>query len=455
MGQAVVALGHPLNLGASMSVTDGIISAFRTIDGVRSIQTSAPINPGNSGGPLLNLKGEVVGMNTSVQRDIQDEDYFAQGIGFAIKFDVLSSRLEAMKSGQSSLPTPAPTPGAVTTQTPGYVFGPESGTIEHDPYSGFIDTYRADVSVSDAVIEARFYNPYSEQQGDWSNGFMFRHRRTGQFPSFHILVVHSNGSWYHYLRSTGDGEDDILLNTQYSRQISTATGGSNRIRIIAKGSEGWLFINGEFMTNLDLSGLTSAGSVYAVGSYFQDDGITGKSTRFENFTIRPLSRVYAPRDGKVTHDPDDGSIDTFNSRVSLTDGIIEARFFNPYGSSLGDWSSGFLFRHPRTNEFHAIVINQSGSWFHDLRLGNADETQDLASRYSSSISTTSSGNNHIRIIALGNDGWLFINGQYMEKLDLSGLSYTGRVSAIAGYYTGDGVTGYSTHFEDFTIWSAD
>ena len=52
VGEEVVALGHPLNLGASMSVTDGIISAFRTIDGVSSIQTSAPINPGNSGGPI-------------------------------------------------------------------------------------------------------------------------------------------------------------------------------------------------------------------------------------------------------------------------------------------------------------------------------------------------------------------------------------------------------------------
>ena len=125
-GEDVIALGYPLggDLRGSMTITKGIVSAFRSMRGISHIQTDAAINPGNSGGPLLNLNGEVVGMNTSVQRDIQGEDYFAQGIGFAIKFDVLNSRLTAMKSGQSSHPTPIPTPRVIATQTPGYVFGP-------------------------------------------------------------------------------------------------------------------------------------------------------------------------------------------------------------------------------------------------------------------------------------------------------------------------------------------
>ena len=178
-GEEVVALGYPLggDLRGSMTITKGIVSAFRFMRGISHIQTDAAINPGNSGGPLLNSEGEVVGMNTSVQRDIQGEDYFAQGIGFAIKFDVLNSRLTAMKSGQSSHPTPVPTPGAIATQTPGYVFGPESGSIEHNPYSGFIDVYKTSTSVNDAVIEARYFNPYSSYDGSWSSGFIFRRTR--------------------------------------------------------------------------------------------------------------------------------------------------------------------------------------------------------------------------------------------------------------------------------------
>ena len=80
-GETVIAIGNPY--GFSHTVTTGVISALdRTIeaeDGVFTdlIQTDAAINPGNSGGPLLNILGELVGINTA----IYDK---AQGIGFAI-----------------------------------------------------------------------------------------------------------------------------------------------------------------------------------------------------------------------------------------------------------------------------------------------------------------------------------------------------------------------------------
>ena len=450
-GEEVVALGHPLNLGGSMTITKGIVSAFRSARGVSYIQTDAAINPGNSGGPLLNLKGEVVGMNTSIQREIQGEDYSAQGIGFAIKFDVLNSRLTAMKSGQSSPPTPVTTPGAVATQTPRYVFGPESGSIEHDPYSGFIDVHKTNVSVVDAVIEARFFNPYSSYDGSWSSGFIFR-RTDANF--FHVVVINSDGAWYHYLR-TGDIDTEQDLAAEYSNYIDTTARGSNHIRVIANGSKGWLFINDAYVANLDLSGLIDPGGVSAVGSYFQDDGLAGQSTLFEDFTIRSLRRVYGPRNGSIKHDPDDGFIDDHEASLSLKDGIIEAEFSNPYASSQGDWSNGFLFRNSRSGEFHAVVIEEDQWWNHRLRLGDPDLSQEVETRRSSWVSVAVPGYNRIRIIALGTRGWLFINDIYIDDLDLSGLTTAGRVSAVVGYFRGDGIDGYSTSFQDFTIWSAD
>lgn len=93
VGQEVIALGYPLNLGETMTITKGIISALRTAEGVRYIQTDAAINFGNSGGPLLNRNGEVVGMNTTILREES-----AEGIGFAIQYDVLSEQLQTMKS---------------------------------------------------------------------------------------------------------------------------------------------------------------------------------------------------------------------------------------------------------------------------------------------------------------------------------------------------------------------
>jgi len=83
-GEFVIAIGNPL--GFDHTVTFGIISAVgRTITDVNGninfIQTDAAINPGNSGGPLLNLDGEVIGVNTAMQAN-------AQNIGFTIPIDI-------------------------------------------------------------------------------------------------------------------------------------------------------------------------------------------------------------------------------------------------------------------------------------------------------------------------------------------------------------------------------
>jgi len=89
IGQMVVAIGSPF--GQRWTLTSGIISALeRTIQGLGSysigsaIQTDAPINPGNSGGPLLNLNGEVVGINSQIISRTRSNS----GIGFAVPSDL-------------------------------------------------------------------------------------------------------------------------------------------------------------------------------------------------------------------------------------------------------------------------------------------------------------------------------------------------------------------------------
>ncbi|NEO55673.1 MAG: PDZ domain-containing protein [Okeania sp. SIO3B5] len=85
-GQWAIAIGNPL--GLDNTVTVGIISAIGRSSSqvgipdkrVRFIQTDAAINPGNSGGPLLNSRGQVIGINTAIRAD-------AQGLGFAIPIE--------------------------------------------------------------------------------------------------------------------------------------------------------------------------------------------------------------------------------------------------------------------------------------------------------------------------------------------------------------------------------
>jgi len=86
IGEQVVAIGYPLGLPGQVTVTTGVVSAVRTISGEEYIQTDAAVNPGNSGGPLVNLKGEVIGINTWGFTD----DYIGEGItnlNFAIPID--------------------------------------------------------------------------------------------------------------------------------------------------------------------------------------------------------------------------------------------------------------------------------------------------------------------------------------------------------------------------------
>jgi S1-C subfamily serine protease len=88
-GQWVIAIGNPYQF--SNTVTFGIISALaRNLDALDKnnlIQTDAPINPGNSGGPLINMKGEVIGINVAI-------DARATGIGFAIPINAVKNIMD-------------------------------------------------------------------------------------------------------------------------------------------------------------------------------------------------------------------------------------------------------------------------------------------------------------------------------------------------------------------------
>ena len=101
-GDWVMAIGNPFNEG--WTVTVGVISAmqrqYNVTDNRRNemIQTDAAINPGNSGGPLLNLRGEVIGMNTAIISNGGTEGNI--GIGFAIPINAIRDLLPQLSTGK-------------------------------------------------------------------------------------------------------------------------------------------------------------------------------------------------------------------------------------------------------------------------------------------------------------------------------------------------------------------
>lgn len=114
VGDWLVAIGNPYDF--DYTVTTGVLSAKeRTISiddeqGTRNykhlLQTDTAINPGNSGGPLLNMNGEVIGINTAVNSE-------AQGMGFAIPTSTISSVVNQLKNNESIPKEPVPYIGVV------------------------------------------------------------------------------------------------------------------------------------------------------------------------------------------------------------------------------------------------------------------------------------------------------------------------------------------------------
>jgi serine protease Do len=101
-GDWVMAIGNPFGLAHTVSV--GVISAlerpFPTSEGrsTQVLQTDAAINPGNSGGPLLNIRGEVIGINTAIYTDSRQAGNI--GIGFAVPINTVRELLPQLRKGK-------------------------------------------------------------------------------------------------------------------------------------------------------------------------------------------------------------------------------------------------------------------------------------------------------------------------------------------------------------------
>ena len=415
----------------------------------------------------MNDRGQVVGIVTSKLEESGGRP--VEGIGFAIPINVVKDILPFLKAGAFSggIPTPTPRPTATPrptstpratfappTRTPGgggpAAFGPTDGVLEHGDGS-FIEEFDSGVLLADVVIEAYFFNPYSTSTGSWDYGFILRSDDAGA-GTFHAVFVTSGGYWYHYIRK-GTVESGEELASQWSSAIDTSAQGTNLVQVVALGDEGYLFINGSLASRLNLGGLAYKGDVSAINGYFIGNQVEGQTTRFEGFTVRSLRAAYGPTDGVLEHNPFEGTIKTHYAEVDIADAVIDAHFFNPYSTSVGSWTYGFILRNSATNTFHSVVVDSGGSWYHDVRTGSVESSETLAIQFSSGIDTAQDGSNYLRVIALGDDAWFFVNDIFMAKLEFKALTQPGDMSAATGFVTGDERVGESTRFSGFTVWS--
>jgi S1-C subfamily serine protease len=199
LGQQVVALGYALGLAGGPSVTTGVVSSLTrriTVQDPRCaectngervytdvIQTDAAINPGNSGGPLLNMAGQVVGINTAGANQ-------AENIGFAIQVDSVKPTIfQAAEHPSQPVAFMGISSADASDPSVQFEFDPQvtSGAVIVDVVSGG-PAEQGGIQVGDVVVQ------FDGQAVDSAErlGELIREHRPGD--QVEVGVVHSDGS---------------------------------------------------------------------------------------------------------------------------------------------------------------------------------------------------------------------------------------------------------------------
>ena len=160
---------------------------------------------------------------------------------------------------------------------------------------------------------------------------------------------------------------------------------------------------------------------------------------------------FGPTSGELWHDPTDNSIETEDADVFLADAIISATFVNPHSSTTHSWDYGFMFRDELGGPIVFIVVSSRGAWRLYWREDSNHESQDISSGRLKTFETHDGGSNRLWVVAVGERGYLFVNGEFIAALDLSAVTGAGGVSVITGAYTGNERAGAVTRYEDFAV----
>lgn len=161
--------------------------------------------------------------------------------------------------------------------------------------------------------------------------------------------------------------------------------------------------------------------------------------------------IYGAQDGELTHNADDDNVETFEASIDVRDFIAIATFFNPFPTSTGTWDFGFTFRDQYGNDQYRLIVTSEKHW--SLRNHTGSSSGSLINEGDlSNLDTTIDGSNTIWLYSQGDQGFLYLNGEFVSGLDLSARTNSGDISVGTGFFSDNEITGNSTRYEEFTVW---
>ena len=179
------------------------------------------------------------------------------------------------------------------------------------------------------------------------------------------------------------------------------------------------------------------------------DELKGTSNDFESLDINKAKLVFGPTSKTLRHNLDNTVI-TYDPSLSLRNFIVSIKFINPYDTSkTGSWDYGILFRNEYENDQYRLTILSNQSW----SLVDARTWTNVFSRNDKHLTAIAGEENTIWLVVIDTKAYLFINGTYVQSLDVSAKLTAGDVSPATGLYYGNKTDKKTTKFYDFTVWS--
>lgn len=160
--------------------------------------------------------------------------------------------------------------------------------------------------------------------------------------------------------------------------------------------------------------------------------------------------VFGPSSGNLVHIID-GFIKSDYADLDVRDFLADAVFLNPYAASTGGWDIGFLFRETEINNQFRLTVESDGEWSLTAQEGDAADV--VNSGVVNNLNTGDGAANRLTLLANDEIGYLFINGRYVDALDLSAWNVSGNVGVGTSFYEGNEIDGEATAYEEFTVWS--
>ncbi|HUS17239.1 MAG TPA: hypothetical protein VM536_19760 [Chloroflexia bacterium] len=180
------------------------------------------------------------------------------------------------------------------------------------------------------------------------------------------------------------------------------------------------------------------------------------------------TRVFGPALGDLDH-RSNNLVRTRDANVRVQDLIVEATFTNPYEAGGYGWDYGFFIRDTGINRAFRVYVTSEGDW--TLRYVDVPDSENsgpatatalpagvfktLVGGSLTNLNTQATGSNRLRLVALGDSGFFYVNDRLIATLDLSRKVESGDVLAGTAFRSNNNNPGEITRYADFSVWSLD